>query len=387
MTSVMLAAGDASGDAYAADFARVLRLRLPDARLFGLGGDEMVAAGVDLVEHQRALAVGGIVELLPDLYGIVRTWFRVGAALERSRPDLLVLVDSAGFNIPFARRARSSGIPILYYVCPQVWAWRRHRIRKIARRVDRLAAIFPFEPAFYEGSGARVEFVGNPLVDRMRNLSQGRTRESARSVLGIPDEAPIVALLPGSRRDELRHCLAVHLEAAREIHARNPKVRFVLPVAPSLERSRVDAMLREATPSFELPLTVQSGGALDALLACDVALVKPGTCTLEAALLGRPLVVAARAARSTAAIVRRLVHVDSLAMPNLICGRKIVPEFLQEEAVPGNIAEAVLGLLKGPARDRQMDALLTVREALGNGGAAERAAEIAEEMIAARRQS
>ena len=383
----MLAVGDASGDAYAADFTRALRARLPGARVFGLGGDEMIAAGVELVAHQRSLAVGGIVELLPDLHRIVRTWFRVTAALERNSPDLLVLVDSAGFNIPFARRAHRAGIPILYYVCPQVWAWRRYRIRKIARRVDRLAAIFPFEPAVYAGSGARIEFVGNPLVDRMRELAQGRTRASARHNLGIQGDARVVALLPGSRRGELRFCLDLHLDTARRIHARDPKIHFVLPVAPSLERSQVEALVRAAAPRSELPLTVQGGGALDALLACDVALVKPGTSTLEAALLGRPVVVAGRASRFTAAIVRRLLHVDSLAMQNLICGRKIVPEFLQEDAKPGDIAKAVLGLLEGPAREQQLEALLAVRDALGRGGAALRVAEIAEEMIVVRRQS
>ena len=221
----------------------------------------------------------------------------------------------------------------------------------------------------------------------MRELAQGRTRASARHNLGIQGDARVVALLPGSRRGELRFCLDLHLDTARRIHARDPKIHFVLPVAPSLERSQVEALVRAAAPRSELPLTVQGGGALDALLACDVALVKPGTSTLEAALLGRPVVVAGRASRFTAAIVRRLLHVDSMAMPNLICGRKIVPEFLQEDAKPGDIAKAVLGLLEGPAREQQLEALLAVRDALGRGGAALRVAEIAEEMIVARRQS
>jgi lipid-A-disaccharide synthase len=193
--------------------------------------------------------------------------------------------------------------------------------------------------------------------------------------------------MPGSRRGELRFCLGVHLDAAREIHARDPKVHFILPVAPSLERSWVEALVSAAAPRFELPLTVLGGGSLDALLACDVAVVKPGTSTLEAALLGRPVVVAARVSRVTAAIVRRLLHVDTLAMPNLILGSKIVPEFLQEDAKPKEIAKAVFDLLEGPARDRQLDELGAVRDALGNGGAAQRAAEIAEEMIIARRES
>jgi lipid-A-disaccharide synthase len=384
MTTVLLAVGDASGDAVAADFVGALRALRPEARFLGLGGVEMERRGVEIVAPQRDLAVGGIAELAPSLHRIARAWRRMGAALAEAQPDLAVLVDSSGFNLPFARRARRAGVPTLYYVAPQVWAWRRGRIRKLARRVDRVALILPFEPAVYAGAGIPVEFVGHPLVERLGGRG-GSAREAARARLGLPAAAKVVALLPGSRRSEVRHCLGLQLEAAAIVHARDPRSRFVLPLAPPIDRAQVEAGLRRMRLAPQLPLDVLDGGCEEALSACDVALCKPGTATLEAALLERPCVVAGRVHPLTAAIVRRLVKVDCWGMPNLIAGEPVVPEFLQERADPRAIAEAVLALFDGPARAAQLAGLARVREALGPGGAAQRAAAIAEEMIVARR--
>jgi lipid-A-disaccharide synthase len=273
-------------------------------------------------------------------------------------------------------------VPTLYYVAPQVWAWRRGRIRRLARWVDRMAVTLPFEPAVYAGTGIRVDFVGHPLLDRLGD-SEG-DRAAARASLGLPAAARVVALLPGSRRNELRHCLAVQLAAARSLHARDPACRFVLPLAPSIERAAVEAELRRSRLPSALPLDLCDGGALAALAACDVALCKPGTATLEAALLGRPCVVAGRAHPMSAAVLRRLVKLDFWALPNLIAGEAIVPELLQERAEPQAIAAAVWALFDGPPRAAQLAGLAAVRAALGSGGAAHRAATIAEEMIVAR---
>lgn len=384
MTTVLLAVGDASGDLYAADFVRELRDLRPRARFLGLGGGEMEKAGVELAVNQRELAVGGLAELAPHLVRIASAWRRLGAALEARRPDLVVLVDSSGFNLPFARRAKRAGIPVLYYVAPQVWAWRRDRLRKIARRVDRLAVIFPFEPAVYAGTGVAAEFVGHPLVERIGDASARMDRDTARWALGLSREARVVALLPGSRRNELRHCLGVQLEAARALHARDPRICFVLPIAPSIERSRVEERVRAARLPSSLRLDLVGGRSLEALSACDVALVKPGTATVEAALLGRPLVVAGRGNALSAAVIRRLLRVNWLAMPNLIAGEAVVPEFLQGAAKPERVAEAVAEVMEGPARRAQLERLAEVRARLGRGGAARRAARIAEEMIVAR---
>jgi len=384
MSTVLLSVGDASGDVYASDFVRELRARLPDARFVGLGGAEMEKAGVELVVHQRDVAVSGLFELLPDLHRIVSAWRKMVRALRTLRPDLVVLVDSSGFNIPFARRARRLGCPTLYYVSPQVWAWRTGRIRKLARWVNQLAVIFPFEPAVYAGTRVPVEYVGHPLVERLRSAASV-DRDRARRELALPADARIVALLPGSRGSEMRHLLALQLEVARVLHARDPRIHFVMPRAASLARETLERGIRAAQLPSLLQIDVLDGRSQLVLRAADVALLKPGTSTLEAALLDCPLVVAARTNRLTAWILRRLVRVETLTMPNLIAGEPIVPEFLQEDARPEAVAEAVLALLDGPARDEQRARLAVVRQTLAKGGAAVRAAEIAAEMIGGER--
>jgi lipid-A-disaccharide synthase len=380
LKSVLISAGDASGELHAAALAEELRRRTPGIRLFGLGGPAMEKAGVELVVPQHELAVGGLVEVLVDLPRIVSAWRRMTRALVESRPDLVILVDSPDFNLPFAKRAKRLGIPVLYYVSPQVWAWRRGRVRKIAARVDRLAVIFPFEPAVYAGTGLAVDFVGHPLLDRLAPLAAATDRAAARRALGLDVERPLVLLLPGSRRNEVKRTLPLQLAAATALHARDPRVGFAIAVAPSIAREAIDQALAGVRLPSLLDLTVLEGRTHEAIRAAEVALAKPGTVTLEIALLGTPQVVTTRVNALSAWLIRRLVRVSSYTMPNLIAGRAVVPEFLQEDADPERIAEALLGLLAGPLREAQLAALATLREALGGGGAAARAAQIAEEM-------
>jgi lipid-A-disaccharide synthase len=301
------------------------------------------------------------------------------AALNEMRPDLVVLVDSSGFNLPFARRARRAGIATLYYVSPQVWAWRRGRIRRIARRIDRMAVIFPFEVETYAHTGIPVDFVGHPLVEPLSaiRLDPGAARER----LGVDPAGTVVSLLPGSRRNELRHCLPLHLEVARRLHARDPRIRFLLPVAASIDRAEVEQGVKAAALPALLELRLVEGRTAEVICASDVVLAKPGTATLETALLDRPLVVAARGNPLSAALARRMLKIDFLAMPNLIAAAPVVPEFLQQQADPDRIAEAVLERIEGPARELQLTAFAAVRERLGEAGAARRAAAIAEEMM------
>jgi lipid-A-disaccharide synthase len=381
LKSVLISAGDASGELHAAALAAELRRRHPGVRLFGIGGSAMEKAGVEVVVPQRELAVGLGVEVLRDLHRIVSAWRRINRALSDEKPELVILVDSPDFNLPLAKRARRAGAKVLYYVSPQVWAWRRGRVRKIAARVDRLAVIFPFEPAVYAGSGLAVDFVGHPLVDRLVPLAARSDRAAARRALGLDEARPLVVLLPGSRRNEVRTVLPLQLAAAAALHARDPRVGFVLAVAPSIARSAVDEGIAASRLPALLDLTVIEGRTHEAILAADVALAKPGTVTLEVALLGTPQVVTTRINRFTAWLMRRIVRVPSYAMPNLIAGRTVVPELLQEDAEPERVAEALHRLLAGPERERQLEALAGVREALGGGGAAERAATIAEEML------
>lgn len=389
MTVVLLSVGDASGDAHAADFVRALRELRPETRFVGMGGGELRAAGAEILADQRELAVGGLFELLPSAARIARVWRRMAAALEATRPDLVVLVDASGFNLPFARRAKRAGVPTLYYVAPQVWAWRPGRLRKLARRVDRAALILPFEASLYAEAGVDARFVGHPLVERtaraLRSLGGAdAARARAREKLGIPAGSRVVALLPASRRNELRHVLPLHLETARVLHARDPRLHFVLPMAPSLDRTEIEARVRAARLPSLLQLDCVPGASLEALCACDVALAKPGTATLEALLLDRPLVVAARGHPLTAALLRRLLRVDWLAMPNLIADARVVPELLQDDARPEAIAEALLALLAGPERERTLRRFAELRRRLGGEGASARAAALAEEMLGAR---
>ena len=244
-----------------------------------------------------------------------------------------------------------------------------------------MAAILPFEPPLYQAAGVRAEFVGHPLVDR---LARAPDRDEARRRLGLEADAPWIALLPASRRNELAHHLTLYLETARRVHALDPRVGFLLPVAASLDRDEVEARVRAARLPSLLRLRVLGAQSLESLAACDAVLAKPGTGTLEAALLGRPLVVAARTHPLTAFLLRRLVGVDSLTMPNLVLGEAAVPELLQGEARPEAIAAALLARLQGPERERQLEAFRGLHELLG-GGAAQRAAGIAEAMIDARR--
>ena len=382
MTRVLISAGDASGDRHAAEFVSAARRRNPDMTFFGLGGEEMREAGAELLVHQREIAIGGLVEVVRGARRVISAWHSLTAAARDRSPDLVVLVDSGGFNLPLARRLRRLvPAPILYYVAPQVWAWRRGRIKKLARRVDRLAVIFPFEPEFYAGCGLPVDYVGHPLIDGMTESTSRPDREEARRSLGLDADAPVIAVFPGSRSNEVRHQLPVQLAAIELLHARAPRSEFLIALAPTVSRGLVDGILARFPRARALPLKIVEGRSREVMVAADVGLAKPGTTTLELALLERPMVVIGRTSALTAAVVRRAVKLPSLAMPNLIAGAPIVPEFLQEKARPQDIADAVERLLAGPERDRQLRALYEVVDQLGSGGAAQRAAAIAEEML------
>ncbi len=378
MTTVLISAGDASGDLHAAGFARAFRERHPEARLIGLGGDAMRQAGVDVCVDARALATGGFFELLTQLPRIVGVWWQMGRLLREAEPDLVVLVDSGGFNIPFARHVRRrSRARILYYVAPQVWAWRKRRIDRIARRVDEVAVIFPFEPDVYAVRGARATFVGHPLVDE---VSPG-DGEALRRSHGVAPGDKVVAVLPGSRRNEVTRQLPVQLAACRVLAARHPGLRVWVVRAPSIERGDLERAAAGLVGGVFDACEFVDIDARTAMQVSDVVLAKPGTVTLEAALLGRPMVVVACVHPLTAFIVRRLVALSHYAMPNLIADAPVVPEFVQEDTEPEAIADALEALFEGPARESQCKALDVVAARLGEGGAAARVCDLAEKLL------
>lgn len=377
MSEILVSAGDASGDVHAAELLEALCALRPGTHAFGLGGAHLERAGLEILVPQTEVAVGGGIEVLRALPRVFSAWRRLEAAARARKPALAVLVDAPDLHIPLAKRIARTGVPILYYVSPQVWAWRTGRIRKIARRVDRMAVIFPFEVGVYAGSGLRVDFVGHPLVDPMRAVREKTDRGAARAALGVSGEQPLVLLLPGSRHNELRYGLPLQLAVAEKLRKRVPGVAFVLAVAPSVRRAEVDAALAAQSAR----VTVVEGRTHEAMIAADVALVKPGTASLELALLGCPHVAAGRANALSVAVVRRMVRLPSMLLPNLIADAPVVPEFLQEQAEPERIASALAELLQGPAGALQRSRLAMVSQRLGAGGAAERAAAIAAEMI------
>ena len=381
-TRVLISAPDVSGDLHAADLARAWRARRADLELFGMGGSALRSAGAEILVDQRELAVAGMVEVLEIVPAALRAARRLVAAARARRAALAVLVDAPDFHLPLARRLRRAGVPVLYYIGPNVTRWRRGRVHKVARRVDRLAVIFPFELPHYAGTGLRVDYVGHPLSEPLRRLRESLDPVAARALLGLEPDARWIALLPGSRRNELRDMLPLQLAAARALHARAPGLRFALGLAPTLDAAEVSAAIESLWP--QAPVRLIAGRSRELLRAVEVALAKPGTVTLEAALLCCPLVVSGRAHPLTAALWRRLSRVSTFAMPNLISGAALVPEFLQQDARPEAIADALLPLLEGPARERQLAGFESVRKQLGDDVAAARTAEIADSMIGAR---
>ncbi|MFN8543314.1 MAG: lipid-A-disaccharide synthase [Candidatus Binatia bacterium] len=372
---VLLVAGEASGDVHGADLLAALRRECPDVRVFGIGGAQLRAAGMETVVDSAEVATVGATEALGHLRVLLRAYRALVRIIHDEPPDLCILIDFPEFNLRLARAAKRAGVPVLYYIAPQVWAWRRGRVRKIARRVDRLAVVFPFEPPLYAERLAGVEFVGHPSLDRVR-VTCGR-EETLRGH-GLDPAKRLVVLLPGSRPKEVDQLLPPMVEA-RRLLAAEPDVQFALALAHTVPQESVAAALGGAA------IPVIADDTYNLVAAADVALVASGTATLECALLETPMVIVYRLAPVTFALARLLVRgVRHIGMPNIIAGHEVVPELLQGEVTGDRIAAAARGILDDPARHAAIVRdLHEVRRRLGGGGAARRAAAIAAEMLGA----
>ncbi|HWP65335.1 MAG TPA: lipid-A-disaccharide synthase [Candidatus Limnocylindria bacterium] len=374
---VLLVAGEASGDLHGADLVAALRARLPDVRVAGMGGQALRAAGLEpLVPDVGDTAMVGVFEGWGGLRKLWRAYRTLARVLRDERPDLCVLIDFPEFNLRLAKVARRVGTPVLYYIGPQVWAWRRGRVRTIARRVDQLALVLPFEPAWYAGRGVAAEFVGHPLLDRVERRAD---RDTALRAAGLDPARRTLVLLPGSRRAEIANMLPPFLDAAARLVARDPGLAVALVRAHTVGEEQ----LRPHLDTSPVPVHVIDHHAYDVIGAADVALVKSGTATLECALLGCPMVIAYRLSPVTAALGRLLVRgVDHIGLPNIVAGRSVVPELIQGEVSGARLADAAWPLLADPARRAEVRAgLREVRERLGGGGAAARAAVLAERLL------
>lgn len=363
----LIVAGEASGDQHAAALAACLRQRLP-VEWFGIGGDRMAAAGVDLVAHARDLSVLGIFELighLPRIYGIEQ---RLKAEVERRSPRFAVLVDLPGINLRLAAHLHRRGIPVVYFIAPQLWAWRPGRIRFLRRYVRKLLCIFPFEEEWFRGRGVEVEHVGHPLVESAR-ASLGREEFFAR--YGLSRERPLVCLLPGSRNQEIERHLPQMLEAAAQL-ARVRPLQFTLVQASTVEPALVE---KSVARHEQLSLTVIRDTPYNALAWSELAVVSSGTATVEALLLGTPMVVVYRVAAPSWWVGKLLVRTPHYCMVNLIAGRRLVPELIQEDFTSARLAVEMERLLSDPAaRRRIQEELGEVKQRLGPPGAIERAA-------------
>jgi lipid-A-disaccharide synthase len=374
---VLMIAGEASGDAHGADFLRALRVRVPHLSVFGIGGERLRAAGMETVLDASEVATVGLVEGAGHLGTLLRIYRQLVARMREAPPDLCVLIDFPEFNLRIARAAKRIGVPVLYYIGPQVWAWRRGRVRTIARRVDRLAVVFPFEPDLYARQNCAVEFVGHPLLDC---VGATRTRAETLAAHGLDPARPTVLLLPGSRKKEIAFILPTMMDAARRLASADPRRQFVLGLAHTLTTADVEPLVRAAG----IPVPIVRDETYDLMAAADLALAASGTATLECALLECPMVVVYRVAGLTYAVGWLLVRgVRHIAMPNIIAGRTIVPELLQGAATAERIAAEATDILETPGRRETMRSeLRALRGRLGGGGAAARAADIAVEMLA-----
>ena len=372
MARLLVSCGEPSGDLYAADLVRHLGARLgAPPRVFGLGGDRLEAEGASLLAHVRELAVVGLWEVVSHLARFRRIFRDLIAEADRERPDLAILVDYPDFNLRVARALHARGIPVVYYVSPQVWAWRKHRLRAIRAHVAHMIVIFPFEARVYEDAGVPVTFVGHPLVDLVAPLPD---RDAFLASLGLDPSRSLIALLPGSRRKEIAHNLPAMAGAVRLLAERRPDLQFAAAVGPSIE----PRTLREGLPA---QVALVQGRTHAVLAAAAAAVVASGTATVEAALLGTPMVVVYRLSPLTYHLGRRFVKVPHVAMANLIAGRPIVPELIQDDFTPRRVADALMPLL-GPEGDVMRAALAEVRSRLGEPGASARAAGVVTAILA-----
>lgn len=362
-------AGEASADLHASRALEELRRLRPGVRAFGVGGPLLRAVGLEALAPAEEISVMGLAEVLPRIPRILGILRALGRAAAERRPKAALLVDLPDFNLRLAARLKKLGIPVVYFVSPTIWAWRPGRARKIARVVDRMLCILPFEERFYEGTGVSARFVGHPFAERsLPGPAEGYRRE-----LGLATSRTTVALVPGSRPSELRRIFPAMLAAAERIRASRPDAQFVVPIAPTLARAQLAPYLASHS-TMEVKLV--EGHTEEVVGASDAALVKSGTSTLETALMLRPMVVVYKLSWLTYLVARLLVRIAHVALVNILAGRGLVPELLQGDANPARMAAEIERLLGDrAAREAQIEGLRAVRASLGEPGAALRVAE------------
>jgi lipid-A-disaccharide synthase len=356
---VAIVAGEASGDQHGAYLIREVNKLAPEVRFCGIAGPHMRAAGAEALFDSSQLAVMGLVEVISHFKDIYRALQKMRRFLKKGRPDLLILIDYPEFNLRLAKTAKTLGIKVLYYISPQVWAWRQHRVHKIGQSVDMMAVVLPFEVPFYEMAGIPARFVGHPLQHTVKSKF---SRDEALIKFGFDPHRKSLGLLPGSRRSEIKRLLPVLLDAAERIYLEEPEIQYLLPLAPMLTEADLAPFLK----GCRLPLKIISNCPYDVMAACDAMVAASGTVTLEAALMGVPLVVIYKMKLLSYWVGRLLVKVNYIALCNIIAGESVVPELIQQNASPERITKEVLSLLRDKERARMMQQKLrTIKDKLG----------------------
>jgi len=372
---ILIVAGEASGDLHGSHLIKAAAEYHTQLSFFGVGGEKMAAAGCRILFPSDELSVMGLIEVLGRLPKIYKRFQQLKRVLRSDEaPDLLVLIDFPDFNLRLAKVAKAAGIKVLYYISPKVWAWRSSRAKIIAERVDRLALIFPFEPQIYESLGVKADYVGNPLLDEFaENQPQGRLR----SQLEITADESVVGIFPGSRNSEIDYILETLVETVVLLHKERSELKFLVPIAPSLSRSTIEKYFS----GRELPVSFVDENIYEVAAACDAILTVSGTVTLQITLVGTPLALLYKVAPLSYAIGKRLIKIEFAGLTNIVAGRGIVREFIQNAAEPASMCCEILRLLGDSAyKEKVKSDLHTVKELLGRSGCSDRVADIVAEM-------
>ena len=373
--SIMFSAGESSGDQHAANMFLELKKHQPDIKGFGMGGAKMALAGIDIRYDSGSIGVIGVVEVLKHYSEIRRALKLIQQLVSTERPDLLVCVDYKEFNLKLARFAKQCGVKVLFYVSPQVWAWRPGRVKTYGKAIDMMAVIFPFETTYYDAENVPVRYVGHPSVDKVHPQ---RSRLEDMAIFNLDENNPVIGLLPGSRANEINRLLPIMLAAAEILQARIPGIQFMLPQADSISDELLESYMRQSL----VKITVIKNQPYDVIQCCDVVMTTSGTATIEIALLNVPMVITYKLAALTYWLGRWLVNTPFIGLPNIILGKGFIKELIQHEATSENLAEEIERILTDKFyADQMRDNLNQVKQQLGQGGGSKNMAELALEIM------
>jgi lipid-A-disaccharide synthase len=372
---ILMVAGETSGDLHGAHLVEAIHQIDPEVHFFGVGGENLERKGMKLLYHSQSFSVVGITEALSKLGTVLKALGRLKSCLEQERPSLVILIDFPEFNLRLAKIAHQKGIPVLYYISPQVWAWRPRRVRLIAKRVKKMVVLFPFEVPLYKAVGVDVEWVGHPLLDIVK---PALSKEVAFQKFGLDPRRRTIGLLPGSRIHEVERLLPPLLESAHLLQKELPDLQFVIPLAPGFTEASLSPWMKNSPVAVKLI----EGWTYNVMNISELLILASGTATLEGAILGKPMIIVYKVSLLSSWVGRALIRVNHIGLVNLVAGKGIVPELIQKDVNPKRIAEEALRILKDSAFQQKMvESIREVRQRLGDPGAAQRAARIVMSML------